>query len=749
MRASVEGLTGRAEVSRRGVLWGGAALAGASVLAHAAPGSAWADPSVATDDVSVENLGGPANPGFASISRGVLVGETFYVGTRRQVPASVAGFDVSTGQVTQTFTLEAGAVYGIADDGAGGLWVGLTQPSGNELFHCNILTGAVTPVSVGQQVRDVAVADDGTVFISTPRGPAGPEMLSYDPVSATWTNWGVPEPDGFQSLAVATAGTTVFYGVYPGSGHLEGGLFALDRSTGSFTRLGSYDRVYRHALTVFDDILAVRTNTGVDVLDLDTQTWREFNVPGRSGYFGAVGRSGDSLYLAGLEPTTLTEVNLTTGAVTDLGIGPGPDEAFGTPEGELGVVGGVVVSATFEGFINRYDLATGEFEAVDLITAGAPAENQDAFAISVRDGQVYVGGNMSVAKHDIATGDLEKLWITGEAKAILPVGDSVYFAGYPHHSGLWRFRPDIDGQPERMTVFPAEQGRSRDLVWDEVNELVVVAVQSTGTTIGGALCLWSRASNTLSSYIDPLGAGAPVTSAAAADGIVYVGGEGAVTAWDPVTEDELWFFDHSQLGFQSTIVFSLTVLGSRVFALTTSDFFVLDIHAGAPHLIHHEANPTGLTSGNHQLQIDRGMVYGGTQHEVFRIDPLTLEIDVLVSNLGAEFDGQQGKLAFDDQHRMYTMQGSDIIRITDTTVCSLYATTRAVIDTGLAAGLVTKSIGHRLRAHVSIAEEMTGRGKTRAAAAALDRFGAAAANVSDEATASVLLTAAAAMQGRL
>ncbi|MFD0427903.1 hypothetical protein ACFQ60_05770 [Streptomyces zhihengii] len=114
---------------------------------------------------------------------------------------------------------------------------------------------------------------------------------------------------------------------------------------------------------------------------------------------------------------------------------------------------------------------------------------QTTMGIAADHRYAYVGGNNVIARHDLRTGEVRNLRAPGEAKDA-EVLNGVLYTGQYNSQGIWRYAPGPGGGPRRAAGFPGEQNRPLDICWDDVNRLLLVAVQSD-TEGGGALWTYS------------------------------------------------------------------------------------------------------------------------------------------------------------------------------------------------------------------------------------------------------------------
>lgn len=667
----------RRGVSRRAVLRGGALVGAATVGLAGLPRALGA---VEGDDrsASVENLG-PGNLNLRTMS-GRLAGDTFYVGTRNLSPTRVVAFHIPSATVTATYLLGNGNfVQGLAADGAGNLYAGVTHAADTEnLYRIALDSGEVSEVTgvPGLYIRDLVMAPDGVLYITgRPRPHAdGPPVYSWDPASERLERLGVPDPKADQGTALVATDSTVYYGcgsILTGGGDAsDAGVFAIDRATHEATRIALPDPLAAdpeiRALALFADLLVVTTIRSepdspgnVGLLDVTTGEWRIPDYVGNN--LSAVVRRDNRLIFA--SSGRLDAIDVDTLEVTQLDTG---DADVGGAQ-SMGVLDGVLYGSGSR-VIWSYDLNSGAGQAYDLVDAGAEAAAMLGMSVAADDRRVYVAGTGSVDMHDLETGERTRLSVPGEVKDMLTVGTTLYMGVYNSH-GIWRYQPG--GTPEQVAELPAGQNRPRDICWDEDNELIGLAVKADSSG-GGSLCLYDPATDAVTAHVDPLGETQVVNAVAAAHGLVYIGGnKGDVAAWDPVAGEQVWRYE---LPFTETSqkltpkVVSLVAHGlrrERLVGTTERSLFAINMDNG-PELVHHvnlSAFTGSKTAESPELILVDGMFYAVSALSFVRIDPQDYGLELLIGDLGGEWFGAPHVTA-DARHRLYTLSGRDLIQVT-------------------------------------------------------------------------------------
>ncbi|MBV2153117.1 hypothetical protein [Kitasatospora sp. SUK 42] len=656
--------------SRRQLLLGTGAVAALSVLG---PPTAAAVAADAGPDVTEL---GPGNADFPLMSA-TLIGETLWIGSRNLAPARVVGYHLPTGTVTATVELPTGNfVQGSAAHG-GALHLGVTDAPGEaNLYRYDGTLTALGNVP-GADVRDVAVAPDGTVYATgRQKGrAAGPGLYAWDPATGAVTEVASPAPNATQGRAVAATATHAYLGVGSnlagGGGATGAALYAVDRATGAVTDITPPelrgDTIIRRITVLGDDLLAVSTEGApahVALLDpASHRVLRAFAVPGTKSVTNFQ-RRGDTLWFTSTEHGVLWRHDLATGALDQL--------AVPVPEGNswgLGRLGDTLAGVTEGGTAWTLDLATGAVATRDLVEAGAPASAQLGMSVAARAGRVYVGGNGSLALHDLAAGTVHKLPVPGEAKDTVILDDGTLYLGVYSSQGIWRYRPGADPAPVREAALPQEQNRPQVIRWDADSGLLLLGIQAD-TTGGGSFVTHRPGSGLPTVHTDPLGPGQLVRAVASGHGQAFLGGDNAkatgprgdLAAWDPVAGRELWR-TATDLGAG---VSSLAVHGHTLYGLTVNGrAFTVDLcgsgRAGFTPVIGRRADLGAVAGTNPRLLVSGGALYGISERTLFRLDRDTLAATVLVEVDAEWYSG--ARLAADEAGVLYTLRGRELIAV--------------------------------------------------------------------------------------
>ncbi|MFF6883515.1 PQQ-binding-like beta-propeller repeat protein [Streptomyces sp. NPDC012421] len=659
-------------MDRRLLLKAGGAIGLAAAAAPLLPAQAQAAP--ARPRTTVTDLG-VAIEQFALMS-GLLVGDTVYIGSRNMTPTRVIAFHLPTRKVVHRTELGTGhSVQALAADPTGRyLYAGILtkgDEGGPNLFRWDLTTPDRPAVGVGRtedrDIRELAVAPDGTVYAVGGIPGKAPALWMYDPAAGAMSRLGVPDAGATLARAVAATDTTVFFGAGStlGGGTSKASLFAYDRAAGTFTDVTppemAADPSVRE-LAVDGDRLIV-TSAGstepaklavMDLADLSSYTV----TPTRGTVAKNLAVHGDTIYFAG-------ESGLYCYARSTHVVAPVEHDA-----GSLGEIWGVdhadgtLVVTSGYGIVVEVDPSAGTSVVTELGRAGAPVSPQTTMGVAADRRYAYVGGNNVIARHDLRTGTVVNLRAPGEAKDA-EVLNGVLYTGQYNAQGIWAHDPAEDEQPRQVADFPSEQNRPLDTCYDPVNRLLLVAVQSD-TEGGGSLWTYSPRKGTKAAYVNPIDDVQLVRAVTTRHGVAYLGGDngaaqgprGTVVAFEPAAGRELWRVDLPM----TTGVAALAVLGRYLYALARKGgFVVVDLKARR---VVHTADHRSICPGFSAMVTSRGAVYGVSDTTLFRFHPETFAVRTVVAGIdGAWYSGPH--VNADSRGRLYTMRGDHLVRVDD------------------------------------------------------------------------------------
>ncbi|WP_026555165.1 PQQ-binding-like beta-propeller repeat protein [Arthrobacter sp. 35W] len=655
-------------VSRRHIVQLGGALALAAAAGPMLAGPASAAPKTGVIETDL----GPGVVQFSLMS-GLLVGDTVYIGSRNLNPPRVIGFHVPTRTITSRTDLGSGySIQALAADATGRyLYAGVLRDGIDgkpNLYRWDLSTPTVPAVGVGEtgdrDIRALAVAPDGKVYVAGGGlTNIAPSLWEYDPATNAMTSWGVPDTGATIAQAVAATGSTVYFGTGSvlggGNGSSPARLFAFDRTTKTSTNILPPEvaaGVSVTSLSVLDGQLGVGVKgPGKSVL-INLADPSKYTIIPKTGVMFR--QRGNQVYF--VKEPGVWAWNMTTKRITQI-----LAEDVGAMWG-LDVYGSKVLTISSYSVV-EVDPATKTAATYDLDAAGAPGGPQLGMGIAAGAGSVYVGGTGTIARHQLASGQVSNLRATGEAKDAVIVGGVLYTAQY-NSRGICTYDPATGQLPYQVAALPPGQNRPLDICWDEVNGLVVAGAQND-TGGGGCFAAYNPTTTQVTTTVNPIDKLQMVRAVAAQDGVVYLGGDNiyadgprsTIVAWDPVANQELWRLDPGQ----SAGVAALAVHGRYLYGMArrAAGLFIIDLPTRQ---VIHTADASAVCTDFGALAVSRGTVYGVSDTTVFRVDPKSFAVSVVAADInGGWYSGPH--IAAGDDGLLYTLRGPNLVSLDDRT----------------------------------------------------------------------------------
>lgn len=647
---------------------------------HTAPGIALAEtaseqtPQVCMDtesaeEISTENLG-IGSEALPVASAGFIDG-THYTVSRHLTPAVVTGFDTDSGELTSLHDVEIDGTPGTGSWGTtvsgGDLYIGMgIEDSSASILRLDHQSGELeeaASLAPARTVWDMDTAPDGTVYAASSRqNNAG--LWEYDPEGDGEAELLTQLEDQPRQDARSVAATEQT--VYVGLGNAQADLVAYDRDTGDEQRIlpeTLSDSAYVYALDATEDLVAAGTQgpgqlavfapespEDYSALELPTGTVQAIEIVEETVYF-ASGRYLWAYEQDWDEPKRLAEV----------------DPAGGQTRG-IDHQDGVLYGAGSLGYLWTYDLDTEELKT-ETLTDAQPAQTGEADrdqsaargervqSLAATPDTLYTGGHFNLGVRDLDTGELESVEIPGEPKDAVLVEDHLFMAMYSSGE-LVHYHPGT-GEAEILAEAPEGHNRPRDLHYDPDSAALLMAVQNDG---GGSGSLLEYDLDTGDSQAhEPFDSQSPSAVTSAGD-ITYVAGSSGmqddeevavVVALDLGTGEEHW---RVELEDDTSRVTSLLSFGDYLYGMTTrGNLFSIDTEA-------QELTMETTDGGSGELDVHRGEVYGSTEEELFRLDPETLEQEVLIEDLGGNWFGWPDLAS--DGCSLFVLQGTEILQVT-------------------------------------------------------------------------------------
>ncbi|MFI2566543.1 twin-arginine translocation signal domain-containing protein [Paenarthrobacter sp. NPDC018779] len=656
-------------LNRRQLLQTGGVAGLAAAFASMSSGPANAAKPLTASGPQITDLG-PAVVQFSLMSS-LLVGDTVYIGSRNLNPVRIIGFHLPTGRVTSRTDLGSGySIQALAADSSGRfLYAGVLRDGIDGLpniYRWDLSTPGSTAVGVGEtgdrDIRALAVAPDGKVYAAggglTTNAPS---LWEYDPATNATTSWGVPDPGATIAQAVAATAGYVYFGTGStlggGNGSSPGRLFAFDRSTKAFTNILPAEvaaGVSVTSLSVLDGQLGVGVKGPGKSALINLADHSKYTIIAKTGVMFR--QLGNQVFF--VKEPGVWSYDMTTRKITQI------------LTEDVGAMWGLDVYGSKALTVSSYDVI--EIDPVaktsvkrDLTVAGAPGGPQLCMGLAAGAGDVYVGGTGVIARHQLASSNVSYLRATGEAKDAVVVG-GVLFTGQYNSRGILAYDPTTGQLPYQVAALPAGQNRPLDVCWDAVNGLVIAGAQND-TGGGGCFAAYNPATTQVITKVNPIDNLQMVRAVATRNGVAYLGGDNiyadgprsTVVAWDPVANQELWRIDPGQ----TAGIAALAVQGKYLYGMSrrAAGLFVIDLEARQ---VVHRGDLSNVCTDFGALQVSRGIVYGVSDSTVFRIDPMTFAVSVVVAGInGGWYSGPH--ITADEDGLLYTLQGPNLVRIDD------------------------------------------------------------------------------------
>lgn len=655
--------TGTASTARRRAAGGAAAVLAAALLFGHAPAAAAFEVSAA-DGVVVTDLG-PAisTANVRSAEFGTLPDGTDVVfALSNGSPATFSVVDMS-GERLFADELDGYTLGGFATQAEDGT-VYFTARNGTSaaLFTFDPATRETTELDVDLQGQRVlyegTLLDDVLYFGTYPDAM----LMGYDTAAGELRSYGSLTDDAAYVFSVGVVGDEVWAGTGP-----VPHLFRVDPQTGATSELLPPEHVMDNTswfigIEQRDDHVFVRLSPrgtyDMAVYHLAEERWLDVIIEGTFDTPVTPVVDGKVYYLAG---SVLTGFDLETEEVFSTGfedswVHEATADAVGTYE--LSVVaaddeawGPTIAGINTDGTIWSYDVATREGELVPADVLGSPA---GAHSMGVGpDGAVYLGAYLSsgaMSRIDPVTQEIEHGRGPKQGDAIISHGDQLVISSYP---GAGVHVGPVDGGwdwSRLEQVMQLERGEPyfQDRIFAMVSTGDRIAVGSVPDygRLGGALTVLDPTTGEFEVHRNVV-QDQSVTALAHRDGLVFGGTSihGGIDSEPTASAAEVFVWDvaAAELVTSDVVVDGATVVDQltvgpdgRVWGLTdTGVVFVLD--PDTHEVVEHVA--TGLRTSNVwgrttslYLNPHDGAMYGNAGGALFRIDPTSLELEILVDS---------------------------------------------------------------------------------------------------------------------
>ncbi len=630
-------------------------------------------------DVETTTLG-PAACNFSG-HHNLVVGDTYYIGSRDLDPARLVAFHLPSRRVTAQRDFPGYRHVSALVEHGDTLYAAVQRDRKHStLFGWHLPTGRTEPVAEigGITVWALKVGDDRRMYLVGQEDTLSLNAIDLD--TGTVTVVATPDADAAQPPTTVITEDRIFFGTGGVVGDERSGttrtaeLFEIDRATGATRSIlppelaGDLSLV---GLAVVGDRMFVGTKA-VDgpaafaVLSMDDYSVRSIDRPaGPTGFWAIIEVGEDLCCFSG---SAIYRYRAATGEiakVADLGgaLAGGLQHHDGTmlamawpmpwPAGPPGTT------------LHLYDLATGQLERVEIPELGRPVDAQPVQSLTAAGDRVYAAA-AHLDVHDVRAGTVTKsleLPRSVKAMAVAEGGAAAgtLFAGLYDAGELWAYDP-VGGHCHRVGAFPPDCARAWDMAWDAGTDLVLTVSAPDGPRGGGALTVYAPATGKLDGHLDPVGPAAVPVVLAAGAGLVFVAGargpdDGPLACWDPVDGRRVWLADpglggQGALAHRDGLLYGITGRGL---------LYAFDVDRRE--VVGRRALDRRLWSGRGRLAWSAGCLYAGSGRAVLQVDPSDLEVTVLADELDGKWVGGRPGLGVDGDGNLYTLRGTALLRI--------------------------------------------------------------------------------------
>ncbi|MET7327751.1 hypothetical protein [Nonomuraea sp. NPDC005650] len=602
---------------------------------------------------------GPASVA-SPLGNGEFVGGVLYAGSRGLSPNVVGAFDLAQDSVTTHFDIPTGVgIWAMCKVGTD-VYVGTHARS--DLYKIDTIAGQVTKVAEypDHYIWTMASSPDGKVYLGTSE-PG--RVWEYDPATGTSRDLGQPAPGEAYVRSIQADDAYVYAGI---GAHAH--LIAIDRRTGEKRDLlpsAVADRDWVSSMSMSETHLAGGMNSLAELVVLEKAAPQNHKVVKATAagekYIVAVLIHDGYVYFAGRPSGTFYRYHLATEKLEVLGV-PYFEALTHRILAHEGRIYGIQDSAVFV-----YDPATGSLDYVNLVQRGFKAAPEEPMSVHSDGRRVYVGGKGGADVHDLATGKVTRLGISGEPKTLLTVGDTTYLGVYTQ-AALYTHRR---GKTEADLIARTgnQQDRPRDLAYDVTTGLIVMPTQPEPGHMNGALSLYSPRTGKYETY-RPAVERQTVYSVVARDGVAYLGtliqeglGLPPVTttarlaAFDLRTRKLLWEMEP----LPATRMISSLALGGNgtLYGMASGgEVFEFDLR-------HRKVTRTikvGTKGG--ELFVTGRVAYCTDGGSIYKIDLAAFTAKPIVEGLAGQWFGGEPKLALDPSRRaLYAVRARNLVRV--------------------------------------------------------------------------------------
>jgi hypothetical protein len=590
-------------------------------------------------------------------------------------PAVFNVLDAKTGERVDSFPL----------DGASGAWGVTVDPMGNVYIGTNSKASLFKYVPGADHVENLGNPIPGESFIwrvkSDSEGriyggtfPSG-KVFQYDPETNEFRDYGqiIEGQQYARSLAVNKDK------LYVGLGTNGANLVEVDIHTGEKVEIPLPEK-YAKGTNVYDidvvhnKMFARVTGSSNTILVFDLKTMKIVDeITGANGLDVSEPGPGNLVYF--IKNEELYSYDLNSLKLTPTGFNNlFSARDFGWAKFENSQYPGkTLVSIAWDGKIRHFNPITGNHRILQGQLSGQPVSIQSL--TQGPNGNIFIGGYLSggLAEFNYVTNEVTENKGLGQIEGMISHQNRLYMGIYPG-GFLHSYNPN---ESYEMGVNPVQhfglktEGQDRPFALESAGNLLAIGTVPDYGQLGGALTIFDPATNDYTLHRNIV-QNQSVISLAYQDGLLY----GGTSVWGGLgiapTENEAKLFVYNmetgEKQFETIpvpgekAISALTFdLEGNLWGLTSGILFKYDTETNQV-VAEKELYSMNWDSIGHLwrggfLEFDEdGYLYGQTHGELFRINPDTLDHEVLVDDANLFAMDPDGNIYFARGHKLYQYQ---------------------------------------------------------------------------------------------
>ncbi|MEH7276527.1 WD40 repeat domain-containing protein [Neobacillus vireti] len=599
-------------------------------------------------------------------------GEDWIYAVANGSPAVFNVLDAKTGERVASFPLDgASGAWGVTVDPMGNVYVGTNSKA--SLFKyvpgADHVENLGNPIPGESFIWRVKSDDDGRIYGGTfPNG----KVFQYDPETNEFRDYGQIMEGQQYSRSLAVHKDKLYVGI----GTNGANLFEVDIQSGKKVEIPLPEK-YAKGTNVYDidvvhnKMFARVTGSSNTILVFDLKTMKIVDeIDGANGLDVSEPGPGNLVYF--IKNEELYSYDLNSLKLTPTGFNNlFSARDFGWAKFKNNQYPGkTLVSIAWDGKIRHYNPITGNHQILQGQLSGQPVGIQSL--TQGPNGNIFVGGYLSggLAEFNYLTNQVTENKGLGQIEGMITHQNRLYMGIYPG-GFLHSYNPM---QSYEMGVNPVQhfslksEGQDRPFALESAGNLLAIGTVPDYGQLGGALTIFDPAANDYTLHRNIV-QNQSVISLAYQDGLLY----GGTSVWgglgiSPTEEEAKLFVYNMETGekqFETIPVPGEKAISALTFdkegnlwGLTSGILFKYDTKTNQV-VATKELYSVNWDSIGHLwrggfLEFDEdGYLYGQAHGELFRINPDTLDQEVLVEDANLFAMDPDGNIYFARGHKLY------------------------------------------------------------------------------------------------